>query len=69
MGWADGSEVMCGIIRVAKEYVPESTRKSFYLRVIGVLEDADWDTEDEAMGIDPLFDEALKEAHPDWDWE
>lgn len=66
MGWAGGSYVMSGIIRSAKKHVSAKHRKAFYVDVIKALEDADWDTQDECLGKDPVFDEALYEVHPSW---
>lgn len=41
-------------------------RFQLYREIIPILEDEDWDTEDESVGIDPMFDEALQELHPEW---
>lgn len=68
MGWGSGSTVMSPIIETAKKYVPAEVRKDFYKEVILALEDSDWDTQSECIGQDPIFDEALKELHPTWDW-
>lgn len=69
MGWGSGSHIMCSIIGAAMESFPEADRRSFYKQAINALEEADWDTQDEAMGIDPQFDEVMKELHPNWDWD
>ena len=70
MGWASGSRVMSEIIgRLAKDFVGEpETRKKIYLAVIPALEEADWDTHEDCYGSDPMYSEALRELHPDWDW-
>jgi len=54
------------IINLAMEFVPENKRKEFYIEIIGLFEGGDWDTQHECLEIDFLFDEAMKEAHPDW---
>jgi len=69
MGWASGSNIACEMTVAIKNTVTEPVvRKMLYLNLINVLEDHDWDTQEEAMGIDPLFDEAMKFLHPTW-WE
>ncbi len=65
MGWSSGTEVMDGLIKFAKKHVPEENRKAFYLDVIGLLENHDWDTQQESLGKDPFFDEAYEELYPD----
>jgi hypothetical protein len=67
MGWASGSEVMLNIIETAKKYVPAKVRKAFYIEIIKALESQDWDTQNEAEGEDPLYDQALRELYPDED--
>ncbi len=67
MGWASGSTVMSGIIDVIKKKVADdSMRKEIYSGVISVLEDKDWDTQDECIGEDAAYDAAIKEHHPSW---
>ena len=67
MGWASGSEIMNAVIDAVKPHVTDkAARKAIYTPVIGALEDGDWDTQDESMGKDEAFDEALTELHPTW---
>lgn len=67
MGWASGSRLFSGVISVIKEYVDcEKERKDIYMDLIAEFEEFDWDTQDECIGEDPAYDEALKELHPDW---
>lgn len=65
MGWSGGSEVARPLIVAAKKYVPESCRAFFYKVLIDTLEHEDWDTRDEATGIDPIFDKVLNKMYPD----
>ncbi len=61
MGWASGSDIAVEIVKAVKENVPDKkARKRIYIAVKDALESHDWDTQDEAMGIDPLFDEVLE---------
>ena len=70
MGWAGGSYVMSGLIRaLSSAGVDDEKRKLIYEDMIEVLENEDWDTQDESMGADEVFDEVIKKVHPDWDWD
>jgi hypothetical protein len=67
MGWAGGSDLMDRIIRITQDHVPDpKTRKRMYQGFIEAFEESDWDTQDESMGKDPAFDEAVTQLHPDW---
>lgn len=68
MGWAGGGRVMEPIIKTIKKCVPdEKIRVRMYKDIINALEDADWDTQDECIGLDTAFDAALKRLHPNWE--
>lgn len=68
MGWGTGSIVMDGLIDALKENVPEhDLRVKLYTRFISVLEDCDWGTHDDCLGVDKAFDEALRKIYPDWE--
>ncbi|MHC4302796.1 MAG: hypothetical protein ACYS7Y_36520 [Planctomycetota bacterium] len=71
MGWAGGTYVMRDIIEafVAQEELPADLRARLYIPIIESMEGADWDTQDECLGLDPVFDVTMRELHPDWDWE
>lgn len=57
MGWAGGSNVAIPMIEIIQANVEsEETRTVLYQGLYDVLRGADWDTVDEATGIDPLFD-------------
>lgn len=65
MGWASGSGVMNEIIEGVQGLHP-STRGTLFRVVLDAFEGADWDTIDESMGIDPVFDGVVKDKHPEW---
>jgi hypothetical protein len=56
MGWSGGSHIMREIIKTAMNTVPKKNRREFYTDMIDLLEGEDWDTQDEALGLDPIFD-------------
>lgn len=63
MGWAGGSTIVERLIPAIQEAVPnDKTRKALYDQLIDAFTDADWDTVDECMGIDSVFDEAANDA-------
>lgn len=67
MGWAGGSRLFDEVIQAAKLRVEDyEARVAFYEEVIEAFEDEDWDTQDECLGEDPAFDEALYNLHPEW---
>lgn len=62
MGWASGSSIMVAVIEaVKKEVRDDKARKRIYKTVLAEMEMHDWDTQDEAGGIDPVFDKLLSE--------
>jgi len=66
VGWSGGTDLAWSIIKVAKKHVPDKkARLKLYVGVIDAMEDHDWDTQGEAMGRDPVFDEAMLTLHPD----
>jgi|GEM_PF-4333119 len=61
MGWASGSDVAIKMIYAIRiEKIDEEAKARLYTALIKVLRDADWDAEDEALEIDPLFDKILR---------
>ena len=67
MGWSGGSGLMGMVITAARRHIlNDDDRYSFYQWVIPDFENYDWDTQNECMGDDPMFDKALKSLHPDW---
>ena len=68
MGWSSGTELMGSIIDLARKHIKsDKDRKAFFVGCIDAFEDADWDCQDECIGDDAMFDEALKQLHPDWE--
>lgn len=60
MGWASGSEIVCALVESIHKHVKDAKiRKRLYADLIAVFESHDWDTQDEAVGIDPMFDKLL----------
>lgn len=67
MGWASGSTVFSEVISAVKEHVKEKdVRKAIYIPIIEAFEEKDWDTQDECIGEDDAYDEAIMELHPRW---
>lgn len=61
MGWAGGSAIAIDIVEVISELVEDSSvKREIYEKLIDSLEEQDWDTQEEALGIDPVFDRLLK---------
>lgn len=70
MGWSGGSSLMDDIIEGMKEEIPDfDMRVKVYKHIIKAMEYCDWDSQSECRGQDPAYDAALKEMHPNWDWE
>jgi len=67
MGWASGTDVAIPMIKSIQAHVGDgATKRRLYFDLIEILEAEDWDTQDEAERIDPIFDEVLKRMHPEW---
>lgn len=65
MGWGGGTDIAIGMIEAfQKENIDPDVRKRLYETMLDVLTDRDWDVVDEAMGIDEIFDEVVKEWNP-----
>ena len=70
MGWSSGTSLVKKMIDIIQENVGDPDKRFYmYIDLINAFEDHDWDNVDEAMGLDPEFDRAAKQIHPDWDWE
>lgn len=61
MGWASASDIVIPIIKSMKKHVPVKERKKVYKVMYDAFRDADWDTAYELAGMDPVFDEILRE--------
>jgi len=67
MGWGSASGIMNTVIDVVKLHVKDrEARQSIYEPIIDILEEGDWDTQDESLGLDEAFDDLMKERHPHW---
>jgi len=67
MGWASGSELYREVIRAVQPRITcDAVRTVIHKELIVAFERHDWDTQGECEGIDPAFDAALAELHPDW---
>lgn len=66
MGWSGGSELFREVIKAAVKAIPDNkARKSFYKDIIPAFEDNDWDTQNECLGRDSAYDDAMWELYPD----
>lgn len=61
MGWSSGSTLLSDIIETLKAHVDDEVRRIIYPDIVEAFEECDCDTIDECEGIDPVFDEYLKE--------
>lgn len=59
MGWSSGSEIMNAVIEAVRDIDGKERRKKIYRTVVSALEDNDWDTQDESLGLDQAFDELM----------
>jgi len=60
MGWCSGSEIMNAVIEAVRDEVKDKEkRKKIYKPVFDTLENNDWDTQDESLGLDQAFDELM----------
>lgn len=65
MGWASGSSLCSAVIKIIKPVVDnDEQRRKMYKKLIGVFEDANCDTLDECLDIDPAFDEVFNKLYP-----
>jgi hypothetical protein len=66
MGWASGSRLFSSVIEsVKEEVVSSSARDRIYRPIIEAFLDADWDTMDECLGEDPVYDAIYNEMWPE----
>lgn len=68
MGWTGGTDVFDGMVREISELdLPYEAQVRLLKALADLLEDQDWDTENEsAYWDDPLVQEVMAELHPDW---
>lgn len=66
MGWASGSRLFGDVIKAIQPRVPDrAVRKAIYQDLMEAFEDMDWDTLDECLGKDEVYDEIFNERYPD----
>jgi hypothetical protein len=64
MGWGSGSELMTKVITgLQNEDLDRNTREKVYGVLIPAMQEHDWDTEDECLGLDDAFDFVWKELN------
>lgn len=67
MGWASGSALFSDLIdSLIEADVSDEQRKIVYDLMYDAFRDMDWDTVDESMEKDPVFDKVVREKEPDW---
>lgn len=67
MGWASGSRIALKLIETMGRNVPQvEQRIPIYEDMINCLLNEDWDTVDEVLCIDPVFDHVIRKKFPDW---
>lgn len=70
MGWASASTIMNIVIDNVKLHVPnDAARRGIYQPIYDALTDEDWDTVDESLGKDHVFDQIATEDGWGDDWE
>jgi hypothetical protein len=66
MGWCSGGRLFDDVIDTLKKNVSdEDERKAVYLDLIVAFENFDCDVLQECMGVDDMFDEAIRVQHPE----
>ena len=64
MGWASGTEVARQMIEAIKRNVTDrKAKRNLYVSLLDALESQDWDTLEEAEGIDPDFDKIVQKRY------
>lgn len=62
MGWASGSSLFRDLILTVKKNISSNAvRKRIYDDMLESFESYDWDTQNECLGIDVMFDELWEE--------
>lgn len=60
MGWSSGTDIAIAVVTAVKANVSDAkVRLKIYKPFLEAMEDSDWDTQDEAMDIDPVFDKLI----------
>lgn len=71
MGWCSGTEIFDVVVaRVYNSSMTTSEKKTLIKDLIEVLEDQDWDCQnDSEFWNTNIVRECFEELHPDWDWK
>jgi len=71
MGWCSGTQVFDRVCRdVLNSRMSDEHKLTVTKALIDGLEDHDWDCQDDSdYRNNPIVIMALKQLHPDWDWE
>jgi hypothetical protein len=65
MGWSGGTAIFSNIITTLQFHIKDDeVRKELYQDMLDAFEDADWDTQDECLGIDIAYDEVYHLKYP-----
>lgn len=60
MGWSSGTDIAVAVVTAVKNEIKDpKARARIYKPFIKAMNDSDWDTQDEAMDIDPVFDKLI----------
>ena len=60
MGWSSGTDIAVAVAKALVRELPDpEARRRVYEPLVTALNEGDWDTQDEAMGIDPVLDKLL----------
>lgn len=67
MGWNAGSLIMDDLINalIAAD-ISDDQRKIIYEKIYESFRDMDWDTVDECLGVDFVFDNVVRSIEPEW---
>lgn len=70
MGWSGGAGLFAELIYVVKENVPDDdVRHEIYAHMVDSFIELDWDTLDECLGVDHVYDDIYRDKYPDADSE
>lgn len=63
MGWSGGSELADMMIDALHKEAkaPDKVRRKVYRKLIRYLMENDWDTQEDVIGLDPIFDKVLRQ--------
>lgn len=65
MGWCSGTEIFDRVVEILLE--PHLDKKKIIKELLDVLEDQDWDCQQDSLYWDhPLVRKVFEEVHPKW---